>query len=111
MLAAARSLLGVSGGFTSFLDSKHMLFSNYKSIGRFIQMVHRNVCCIVFIGGKSDEAQARRRGKPKAAADAKGKLASKRHNVSFLPYYFCTVSFFFCATAKLIVCYYLVFKA
>jgi hypothetical protein len=57
---------------------------------------------------------ARRRGKPKAAADAKGKLASKRHNVSlflcdFLPYYFCTVPlYYFCATAKLMVCYYLV---
>jgi hypothetical protein len=56
MLAAARSLLGVAGGFTSFPDSKHTLFSNYKSIGRFIQMVHRHVCCNVFVGGKPDEA-------------------------------------------------------
>jgi hypothetical protein len=56
MLAVARSLLGVAGGFTSFPDIKHTLFSNYKSIGRFIQMVHRHVCCIVFVGGKPDEA-------------------------------------------------------
>jgi hypothetical protein len=46
----------VAGGFHQFSASKHTLFSNYKSIGRFIQMVHRHVCCSVFVVGKPDEA-------------------------------------------------------
>jgi hypothetical protein len=39
---------------------------------------------------------ARRRGKPKAAADAKGKLASKQHNVSLFLCDIFVILFLYC---------------